>query len=111
MAIFEARSFRRYALRMPVELDRGSRARARGLLIELSQDCARISQLSRGKYEEGDRVVILATPERQLAGTIRWTGNGVAKIRLDQPLPQAELQHLVDLNRHRQAEPELRYGT
>jgi hypothetical protein len=111
MAKFEARSHRRYAFRMPVELERGTRARARGLLIELSQDCARISQLSRGKYQEGDRVVILASPERQISGTIRFAYNGLAGIRLDQPLAQPELHDLVVLNRKRQDEPEQRYGT
>ncbi|WAT18135.1 hypothetical protein OZN62_00730 [Aurantiacibacter sp. MUD11] len=107
----ETRPLRRYAFRMPVELERGRRAKASGLLIELSHDCARISQLSRGKYEEGDKVVILATPERQLSGTIRWTNNSIAGIRLDEPLPTPELQDLVAMNRRQQEQPELRCGT
>lgn len=100
MTEYSVRSFRRYAFRMPVQLERGARSTARGLLIELSQQTARISQLSRGKYEEGDKVVILTPSEREMKGTIRWAYNGLAGIQLDEPLPQPELRQLVEFGRN-----------
>lgn len=89
---------------MPVKLERGSRSTASGLLIELSEDRARVSQLTRGKYEEGDKVVIQTPADCEIAGTIRWVSNGVARIWLDDPLPQPELHNLRDINRRELAD-------
>ena len=110
MPKFASSTRRRYAFCMPVEIERTSPATERGLLIELSQDCARISQLTCGDYEDGEQVTILATPERRICGAIRNTGNGVARVRLDRPLTSTELYQLVERNRQQQAAPQLLYG-
>ncbi|MWV28231.1 PilZ domain-containing protein [Aurantiacibacter rhizosphaerae] len=111
MSVLTIRSHKRYATRLPVALRRDGRKTVSGLLIELSQQGARISNLGRGKYEMGDKIVINAPDDTAIDGTIRWAHDGLAGIRLDRPLHLPEMRNLLELNRREQSEMECQYGT
>lgn len=111
MSVLTIRAYKRYATRLPVELRRGNRKSVSGLLIELSQQGARISGLGRGKYEAGDEVVIVTPTDLELKGTIRWAHDGLAGIRLGRSLHLPEMRDLLELNRREQSGVDWRYGT
>lgn len=111
MSVLTIRSYKRYATRLPVKLRREGRKAAKGLLIELSQQGARISNLGRGKYEVGDSVVIVAPADLEIEGTIRWAHDGLAGIRLNRSLHLPEMRDLLELNRREQSGVDWRYGT
>lgn len=111
MSVLTIRSYKRYATRLPVKLRRGGRKAVKGLLIELSQQGARISNLARGKYEVGDEVVIVTPTNLELCGTIRWAHDGLAGVRLDRSLHLPEMRELLELNRREQSGVDWRYGT
>ncbi|MCB2067285.1 MAG: PilZ domain-containing protein [Erythrobacter sp.] len=111
MSVLTIRTYRRYATRLPVGLRRAGRKSVRGLLIELSQQGARISNIEGGTLEPGDPVVLAAQSGARLSGTIRWAHDNVAGVRLDQPLHLPELRELLDLSRREQSASEPRYGT
>ncbi len=111
MSVLTIRAYKRYATRLPVKLRREGRKTASGLLIELSQQGARLSNLSRGKYEVGDKIVIVAPTELEIEGTIRWAHDGLAGIRLERSLHLPEMRDLLELNRREQSGVDWRYGT
>ncbi|WAT18134.1 PilZ domain-containing protein [Aurantiacibacter sp. MUD11] len=111
MSVLTIRAYKRYATRLPVELRRSSRKTVQGLLIELSQQGARISNLDRGKYEAGDEVVIVTPTGLELEGTIRWAHDGLAGVRLGRSLHLPEMRDLLEMNRRQQSEVDWRYGT
>ena len=97
MAKFMAGARRRYAMRMPVKLENNAQSRMEGLLIELSQECARISQLQRGACAEGD-IIVLETPGgMKREGIVRFfASSGIAGIRFADALRARELAELLD---------------
>lgn len=111
MSMLTIRASKRYATRLPVELRRDGRKTVSALLIELSQQGARLSNLGRGKYEPGDSVVICTPTGMELDGTIRWAHDRLAGIRLEQSLHSPEMRDLLDLNRREQSDVNWRYGT
>ncbi|MGB3797943.1 MAG: PilZ domain-containing protein [Alteraurantiacibacter sp.] len=111
MSVLTIRAHKRYATRLPVELRRDSRKAASGLLIELSQQGARISNLGRSKFEMGDEITITTSSDCEIEGTIRWAHDGLAGVRLNRPLHLPEMRDLLELNRREQPEVVLRYGT
>ena len=113
MSVLTIRAHRRYATRLPVTLNRnmGHTRGTCGLLIELSQHGARISNLGAVHYAMGDAVELRMENGDTLPGTVRWAPDGLAGIRLDRPLHLPELRALLELNAARDAEPELRFGT
>jgi len=58
MAVLTIRAHRRYAVRQPVRLGRSDGEAARGLLIELSSEGLRISNLGRRDYAIGEEVTV-----------------------------------------------------
>lgn len=111
MSVLTIRACKRYATRLPVELRREGRKSASGLLIELSQEGVRISNLGRGKYEVGDTVVIVAPDDNEYEGAIRWAHDGLAGVRLIRPLHVPQMRELLELSRSEQSAEERRYGT
>ncbi|GAA5051122.1 hypothetical protein GCM10023208_10670 [Erythrobacter westpacificensis] len=111
MSVLTIRAYKRYATRLPVRLRRDGRKAAKGLLIELSQQGARISNLGRTRYEAGDQIVIVASAEIEIEGTIRWAHDGLAGVRLDRSLHLPEMRDLLELNRREQSGADRRYGT
>jgi hypothetical protein len=111
MSVLTIRAYKRYATRLPVTLRREGRKTVSGLLIELSQQGARISNLGRSKFEAGDAVVITAASDIAIEGTIRWAHDGLAGVRLDRSLHLPEMRDLLELNRRKQSGADWHYGT
>lgn len=107
MAVLTIRSHRRYAVRQPVTIGKEGCEPASGLMIELSSEGCRISSLQRGGYSIGDPVV-LEIEDRSMTGTIRWSHDGVAGVRLDHALFSRELEEIVARGRPSDLP---RYGT
>ena len=99
MSVLSVRAHRRYALRMPSKLKGEGRKAASCLLIELSQDGARLSNLGQRKFHVGESVVLDTDCGRNLNGTIRWAHDGRAGFEFVQPLHLPELAEMIDANR------------
>ena len=110
MSVLTIRAHKRYALRLPVELCSPNGDAASGLLIELSKQGARISNLGETGYVYGDEVMLTTDCGRELHGTVRWAHDGLAGIHLDAPLHAPQMSDFLTANRDaQQLEP--RYGT
>ncbi|GGD49490.1 hypothetical protein GCM10011411_06550 [Aurantiacibacter arachoides] len=103
MSVLTIRAHRRYALRMPVRLQGEGRTTAPCLLIELSQQGARLSNLGQAQFQPGDPVRLLTGCGKDLACTVRWAREGRAGLRLDQALHAFEMIELLDVNRREYA--------
>lgn len=108
MTVTTIRSHKRYAVRQVVNLRKASGKRSQGLLIELSSEGCRVSNLKRGEYVEGDAVT-LEIGDVRLRGFIRWAHDGLAGVRLDNALFSNQLAELVAIGRGEQQIA--RYGT
>ncbi len=86
-----ARAHRRYALHLPVELRSDTASKNSGLLIEISQEHARISQLERDAYQPGDPVTVRTPCGMKRHGHIRWTRANIAGVRFEEALRLNEL--------------------
>lgn len=111
MSVLTIRAHKRYALRLPVDVLKKGRKPANGLLIELSQQGARISNLGRRSYNVGDEVVLVAENGKELPGVIRWSHDGLAGINLSRSLHLPELSELLEANQQAINAGELDYGT
>lgn len=108
MTVLTIRSHRRYAVRQIVHLQKADERRVQGLMIELSSEGCRISNVARGTYTVGDEVT-LEIGEMALHGRIRWAHDGVVGVRLDTALFSNQLSNLIAAGR---GEDEIvRYGT
>lgn len=91
-----ARANRRYALQVPVELQSHEEARtAAGLLIELSLETARISQLGDAEYLPGQRVTLTTRCGRMMPARVRYSHEGIAGLQFDNALHLPELSQWV----------------
>jgi hypothetical protein len=81
---------------------------ATGLMIELSSEGVRISNLGRGEFVAGEPVTV-EIDELEFHGRIRWAHDGIAGVRLDTALFSNELSHLIA--RGRGQDELVRYGT
>jgi hypothetical protein len=97
MTVLTIRSHKRYAVRQPVRLKAEGEA-ARGLLIELSSEGCRISNLGHRTYTIGEPVTV-ELGDLELGGRIRWAHDGIAGVRLDQALYSSQLSELVARDR------------
>lgn len=103
MTVLTIRAHRRYALRMPAQLQSESGKPARCLLIELSQDGLRISNLGERKLEPGEAVTLDMQCGKTMPGKIRWARDGVAGVLLDQPLHLPEMSEIIHADRRETA--------
>ncbi|MEO6389143.1 MAG: PilZ domain-containing protein [Croceibacterium sp.] len=108
MAVLTIRAHKRYAVRQFVTLRKAGEEPAKGLLIELSSEGCRISNVKRGMFEAGDGVT-LKFDELTLQGYIRWAHNEVVGLRLEHALYNGQLGEMIARGR---CEDEIvRYGT
>lgn len=108
MTVLTIRAHRRYAVRQIVHLQRADERHVQGLMIELSSEGCRISNVKRGTYAAGDEIA-LEIGETRLHGRIRWAHDGVVGVRLDKALFSNQLSDLIAIGR---GEDEIvRYGT
>ncbi len=91
MTVLTIRSCRRYAMRLPVTLESTGRKHGTGLLIEISQEGARISNLGKLACSIGQAVHVRTPAGHDLPGVVRWAHDGLAGIHLDPALSLAEI--------------------
>ena len=111
MTVLAIRSHKRYAMREAVSLRGECGVSTCGLLIEISADGARISNLGPAAFVAGDNVQISVFESRRLAGTVRWAHDGLAGIRFERRLQVPELSHLIAVSRGGAEGEQRRYGT
>ena len=111
MTVLTIRSHKRYAVRQIVRLGKVGAKPVSGLMIELSSEGCRISNLGRPGFTIGEPVTV-EIDELKFRGRIRWTHDGIAGVRLDCALFSAELGELIARGRGESPAVELRcYGT
>ncbi|HYD24071.1 MAG TPA: PilZ domain-containing protein [Croceibacterium sp.] len=108
MTVLTIRAHRRYAVRQPVRLRKAGGRPASGLMIELSSEGIRISNLGRGEYSVGESVTV-EIDELSFGGRIRWAHDGIAGVRLDTALFASQVSDLIA--RGRGQDEFVRYGT
>lgn len=111
MTVLTIRAHKRYALRQPVGLAKPDDTSANGLLIELSSEGCRISNLKGTSFIQGEPVAVRVDEKRVLPGRIRWAHDGVAGVRLDNALRTHQLAELIALGRPDTPNDIPRYGT
>lgn len=109
MTVLTIRAHKRYAIRQAVRLQKEKSRPAKGLMIELSTEGCRISNLGDAPFEIGEEVSVDLCGNRKLHGIVRWAHDGFAGIKLGTPLLGRELADLLNTGRERQ--DTLRYGT
>jgi hypothetical protein len=111
MTVLTIRAHKRYAVRQPVRLGKPGGQPISGLMIELSSEGVRISNLGRPGLTIGEPVTV-EIDERKYHGRIRWAHDGVAGVRLDHPLFNNELSDLIAIGRGEAPPVDVRrYGT
>ena len=103
MAVFVIRSGPRHAVRQVVSITDAHGNQQSALLIELSQDGCRLSQLHAIALEDDQPLTISVAGTQDLNARVRWRRDATAGLLLDRPLHRAELAALVD--RCRSASP------
>ena len=98
MTVLTIRAHKRYAVRQPVRLGKPGVTPAKGLLIEMSSEGFRISNLGRCEYAIGEEVTV-EVGELTLGGRIRWAHDGIAGVRLENPLYPNQLGELIARDR------------
>jgi hypothetical protein len=111
MTVLTIRAHRRYAVRQPVRLGKMGGKPVNGLMIELSSEGCRISNLGRPGLAIGETATV-QIDELKFRGRIRWSHDGIAGVRFDAPLHPAELGELIARGRGESpADDVRRYGT
>ena len=98
MTVLTIRAHKRYATRQPVRLRAGRAKAVCGLLIELSAEGIRISNLGAARFEIGQPVTV-EIGERDYQGRVRWSHDGIAGVRLDRALHVPEIAYLLEFGR------------
>ena len=110
MTVLTIRAHKRYAVRQQVQLRKPGTKSISGLMIELSSEGIRISNLGRPGFTIGEPVTV-EIDELMFPGKIRWAHDGIAGVRLDNPLFTNELGSLIARGRGESCGDERRYGT
>lgn len=110
MTVLTIRAHRRYAVRQMVRLKRDSGKPLSGLMIELSSEGVRISNLGRPGLTVGEEVTV-DIDGSTLHGYIRWTHDGIAGVRLAKALFPGQLGDLIARGRGEEAAELALYGT
>ena len=110
MSILSSRAQKRYALRAAVRLRPDRDRPIEGLLIELSAEAARISNLGQTRFAAGDSIAVEFGTGEELPGSIRWSHDGIAGVKFDRPLHNGHLDGIVGILRGGNEETR-RFGT
>src|SRR6185503_4572781 len=98
MTVLTIRAHKRYAVRQPVRLGKPGAKPISGLMIELSSEGIRVSNLGRPGLLIGEPVTV-EIGEHKFHGKIRWTHDGIAGVRLDTALYSRQLGELLERGR------------
>lgn len=98
MTVLTIRAHKRYATRQRVRLRAGRAKAVDGLLIELSAEGIRISNLGPARFDVGQPITVEIN-ERDYQGLVRWSHDGIAGVRLDRALHGHEIAGLLEQGR------------
>ena len=113
MSVRVLRVHKRHAVRVPVHVVPTAAGHGDGkhptrphlakphsaLLIELSAEGARVSQIDHAHFPQGRQVMLQMAGHPPLPAQVRWAHDGCIGLRLDRPLHNAELAALIALCR------------
>lgn len=105
MSLLTVQSNKRYAVRRPVNLDPSGDDSRRALLIEVSLEGCRISNLDAGEFETGQSATVEIGGFGRLAATVRWAHDAVMGLRFDPPLHYDALGELIMMCREEATAP------
>lgn len=108
MTVLTIRSHKRFGVCRGIRLHRQCGSALAGLLIELSLEGCRISNINSDLFAFGDSVKIEIEGWRPVCGCVRWHHDGMIGLRLDQPLHNYELVDLVRVCRGQSGLDEVR---
>lgn len=112
MSVMVIRAHKRFAVCQKARLRKPGKRAEEGLLIELSLDGCRISNLASHAFALDQTVTLRIEGAQPLEGRIRWLNDSTVGLRFLQPLRVAALDALIRLCRGEIAEAPLRaYGT
>ena len=113
MSVLMIRAHKRFAVCRKARLRKPGRRGADGLLIELSLDGCRISNVEQQGFELDQLVTVRVEGAQPFDGRIRWQRDGTLGLRFVKPLRIAALDQLIRLCRGElsAAEPMRSYGT
>jgi hypothetical protein len=97
MNLLTIRKHSRFAVRHGALVERagGARAKAKGLLVELSLGGCRIASGSVDYFSIGDPVRVRVDGFDAISGQVRWAENGCFGLRFDRPLHTPMLQAMI----------------
>lgn len=95
MTVLLIRAHKRYGVCKRVALRRGQNANTDGLLIEISLEGCRISNVKPGIFAIEDRVEVDMDGAGPFAGYVRWQHDNMIGLRLEQPFHNCELADLI----------------
>jgi hypothetical protein len=98
MTVLTIRAHKRYATRQRVRLRAGRAKAVEGLLIELSAEGIRISNLGPARFEIGQPITV-EIGDCDYQGLVRWSHDGLAGVRLDRALHCQEIAGLLEQGR------------
>jgi len=110
MTVLTIRAHKRYAVRQPVKLCKTDAETVRGLMVELSSEGCRISNVERHGFAIGEAVKV-EIDELEFGGRVRWAHDGIVGVRLDRALYSNQLGDLIARGRGETCGDERRYGT
>lgn len=95
MSILVIRAHKRFAVCSAARVSATGTKAQRGLLIELSLDGCRISNLAPGDYPVDQLLTVKVPRFEALDGYVRWSRDGVIGLRFAQPLHIPALDLLI----------------
>lgn len=108
MTVLRIRSHKRFGVCHKVQLSSSDHRSSGGLLIEVSLEGFRISNVDSSAIAVDDLVRVDIDGETSLKGQIRWLHDNIAGLRLQPPLHASELDRLIRICRGEAGEPQAR---
>lgn len=108
MSVLTIRAHKRFAVCQKARLRKPGRRAEEGLLIELSLEGCRISNLACETFTLGQTVTLRIEGAQLLEARIRWLGERTVGLRFVRPLHTAALDGLIRLCRGQPGEAPLR---
>lgn len=99
MSVLVIRAHKRFAVRRTARLRLAGRRGHEGLLIELSLDGCRLSNLPPQAFALDQTVTLRLEGHGALEGRVRWLSDGTVGLRFTRPLRIAALEQLLRLCR------------
>jgi hypothetical protein len=99
VSVLVIRAHKRFAVRQKARLRRAGKRALEGLVIELSLDGCRISNLSAQAFAAGQRVMLRIEGAGPIDAHVRWLGQDAVGLRFARPLTNAALDQLIRLCR------------